>query len=320
MTENRYDDQLLSTIIDGEASPEIIAAVEADEAASQRLIDLRAAVTHVATPVPEATPEKRSASIAAAMATATPASPEVTSLSAKRHEKQEEKKRFPTGWLIAAAAAVLLFVLAIPVFLNDTSTDFATDAASDASLSAESADATEELVERAATSDDGDEEAMEDEEEEAMEDEEEEAMEDEEEEAMEDEEEEAMEDEEEDAGDATVEAAGVPADLDLDLEVVPSIEELNVLIEDTTVAPNLAGNDILAIETLQARSSGDFDEVLATEVNPECLVPGEGVTNPTPYSLVVLDPFAGPAQLVIIEFGDDGTTRLLDAETCGVIG
>ena len=312
MTENRYDDELLSTIIDGEASPEIIAAVEADEAASQRLIDLRAAVTHVATPVPEATPEKRSASIAAAMATATPASPEVTSLSAKRHEKQEEKKRFPTGWLIAAAAAVLLFVLAIPVFLNDTSTDFATDAASDASLSAESADATEELVERAATSDDGDEEAMEDEEEEAMEDEEEEAM--------EDEEEEAMEDEEEDAGDATVEAAGVPADLDLDLEVVPSIEELNVLIEDTTVAPNLAGNDILAIETLQARSSGDFDEVLATEVNPECLVPGEGVTNPTPYSLVVLDPFAGPAQLVIIEFGDDGTTRLLDAETCGVIG
>ena len=304
MTENRYDDQLLSTIIDGEASPEIIAAVEADEAASQRLIDLRAAVTHVATPVPEATPEKRSASIAAAMATATPASPEVTSLSAKRHEKQEEKKRFPTGWLIAAAAAVLLFVLAIPVFLNDTSTDFATDAASDASLSAESADATEELVERAATSDDGDEEAMEDEEEEAME----------------DEEEEAMEDEEEDAGDATVEAAGVPADLDLDLEVVPSIEELNVLIEDTTVAPNLAGNDILAIETLQARSSGDFDEVLATEVNPECLVPGEGVTNATPYSLVVLDPFAGPAQLVIIEFGDDGTTRLLDAETCGVIG
>ena len=304
MTENRYDDQLLSTIIDGEASPEIIAAVEADEAASQRLIDLRAAVTHVATPVPEATPEKRSASIAAAMATATPASPEVTSLSAKRHEKQEEKKRFPTGWLIAAAAAVLLFVLAIPVFLNDTSTDFATDAASDASLSAESADATEELVERAATSDDGDEEAMEDEEEEAME----------------DEEEEAMEDEEEDAGDATVEAAGVPADLDLDLEVVPSIEELNVLIEDTTVAPNLAGNDILAIETLQARNSGDFDEVLATEVNPECLVPGEGVTNPTPYSLVVLDPFAGPAQLVIIEFGDDGTTRLLDAETCGVIG
>ena len=304
MTENRYDDQLLSTIIDGEASPEIIAAVEADEAASQRLIDLRAAVTHVATPVPEATPEKRSASIAAAMATATPASPEVTSLSAKRHEKQEEKKRFPTGWLIAAAAAVLLFVLAIPVFLNDTSTDFATDAASDASLSAESADATEELVERAVTSDDGDEEAMEDEEEEAME----------------DEEEEAMEDEEEDAGDATVEAAGVPADLDLDLEVVPSIEELNVLIEDTTVAPNLAGNDILAIETLQARNSGDFDEVLATEVNPECLVPGEGVTNPTPYSLVVLDPFAGPAQLVIIEFGDDGTTRLLDAETCGVIG
>ena len=282
MTENRYDDELLSTIIDGEASPEIIAAVEADGAASQRLIDLRAAVTHVATPVPEATPEKRSASIAAAMATATPASPEVTSLSAKRHEKQEEKKRFPTGWLIAAAAAVLLFVLAIPVFLNDTSTDFATDAASDASLSAESADATEGLVERAVTSDDGD--------------------------------------EEEDAGDATVEAAGVPADLDLDLEVVPSIEELNVLIEDTTVAPNLAGNDILAIETLQARNSGDFDEVLATEVNPECLVPGEGVTNATPYSLVVLDPFAGPAQLVIIEFGDDGTTRLLDAETCGVIG
>ena len=316
MTDNRYDDELLSTIIDGDASAETIAAVEADAVASQRLIDLRAAVDHVAAPVPEATPERRSASIAAAMAAATPASPDVTSLSAKRHEKEEAKRSLPTGWLIAAAAAVLLFVLAIPVFLSTEVTETASDTAADAveeaavdgdagagSLSAESGAVA------------GDEEAMEEEEEEEEVDE---AMEDEEaaEEVFSDDLDEAAEEQE-----AAVEAAAADAAaVDLDLEVVPSIEELQVLIDDSTLAPQLDRDDILAIEALQARSTSGIDEVLATEVNPECLLPPEGVTNPTPYSLVVLDPFAGAAQLVIVEFGDDGTTRLLDAETCGVIG
>lgn len=324
MTTNRYDDELLSAIIDGEASAEQVASVEADADARQRLAAMAAAVEGVAAPVPPATPERRSASIAAAMAAATPASPEVTSLSAKRHERDVERKRkVPAGWLVAAAAAVLLFVLGIPLLFNiggADSTDFATSAAETTETTASGAvDATDSV-----TSDDDD---AEEEEEEAMEDEEEEVVE----EAMEDEEEvveEALEDEEEEASEESDIAASAPADdaagtsnaLALDLAVVTSVDELNELVSNSIVTPELTGEDILSIETFQARNTSNLDEVLATEVNPECLNAPEGTTDNTPYSLVVLDPFAGAAQLVVVEFGNDGTTRLLNSETCAVIG
>ncbi len=323
MTENRYDDELLSAIIDGEATPESVAAVEADPVARQRLSDMATGVDIVASPVPEATPERRAQSIAAAMAAATPAAPEVTSLSAERHKRDEKQKKSgrPPGWLIAAAAALLLFILATPVLFNSGSVDTATEAADIA------ANAADEVVEEV-SGDDG-EEAMEDEEE-AMEDEEE-AME---EEAMEDE---AAGDAAEAAGDAA-EASGDAADtaviestaddadsavaqssVDLDIETVPSIEELELLIDDAAIIPELSTNDLLAFDTSLTRAGGGTDEVLATTVNEACFNTDQTIGNETPYSLVILDPFAGGPTLVLVEFNDDGTTRFLNAETCAVL-
>ena len=314
MTENRYDDELLSAIIDGEAPPESVAAVEADPVAQQRLADMRSGVEVVARPVPEASAERRSQSIAAAMAAATPASPEVTSLSAERHKRTEEstvrKSGRPPGWLIAAAAALILFVLATPVLFNSDGT---------------TETATADDVEEAVTGDDGDEEeAMEDEEEgdtsAAVASDEEEAMEDEEE-VVEEVEEEAMEDEE--VAEESAETSGADSAtsdfVDFDIEVVTSLVDLNELVDDATIAPELNSEDILAFDTSLARSGELSEEVLATEVNRDCFAAGEDFANATPYSLVVLDPFAGGAELVIVEFADDGTTRVLNAETCAVL-
>ncbi len=299
MTTNRFDDEILSTIIDGEASPETVASVASDPDALQRLTALRAAVDVVATPIPDATPERRSASIAAAMAAATPASPEVTSLSAKRHEREQTKRGLPTGWLVAAAAAVLLFILGTPLIFSSGG-DVAEVAADAVTVDARVEVAEEEAAE---------EEAMEDEEE-AMEAEE----------AMEDEDE-AMADDGEalDNSEAAQNSEAAGAAIALDVAVVTSLEQFDELVQTAVVVPELAGDDILAIETLQARATSNVDEVLATNVNPQCLVPSAAVTNSTPYSLIVLDPFAGPAELVIVEFGDDDMTRLLNAETCEVI-
>ena len=313
MTTNRYDDELLSTIIDGEASPETVAAVEGDPMASKRLAAMRSAVDVVATPVPEATPERRSASIAAAMAAATPASPEVSSLSAKRHEREEKKKGLPTGWLVAAAAALFLVILGTPLIFDGgaDSADVAADAvelvAEFESSDGPADDTAGASANSLADSEDGDDEAMEDEEEV-------------EEEAMEDVEEEAMEDEEsDDAATATAEASSAPEAVDFEITVVTTVEEIEELVAASDITPELAGDDVIAIESFQARSTSELDEVLATDVNPQCLNPGEETTGATPYSLIVLDPFAGAPQLVLVEFSDDGTSRLLDAETCEVI-
>lgn len=329
MTENRYDDELLSTILDGEASEETVAAVRNNAEAQQRLEALRSAVDYVAQPVAEPTPERRAQSIAAAMAAATPASPEVTSLAAARHKKTEAKRSgIPTGWLVAAAAAVIAFIVATPFLFGGGEVADVADAAN------ESADAlaADEVVEATESSDDGetaavasDEEAME---EESAEEEEvvEEAMEDE---AMEEESAEgdasdsddaADSGEEESAEEAPAPVAGLDDGVSLDVQVVPSVSELELAIDNATIAPQLAGADLLALDSLQARSTSELDEVLATEVNPACLEAGVNVTSAAPYAVVVLDPFAGPATLVIVEFGDDGMTRLLDAETCAVIG
>ena len=142
MSENRFDDAALSAIIDGEADDQLAAAVHGDEVASQRLQHMRTAVEVVATEPEPASSERRSASIAAAMAAATPASPEVTSLAAARHERAEKQRSIPRG-LIAAVAAAVALIVAIPIALSlgggDT-TDFASEAASTAADETASAD------------------------------------------------------------------------------------------------------------------------------------------------------------------------------------
>ena len=334
MTENRYDDETLSAIIDGEAEPEIVASVEADPVARQRLAAMRDGIEIVQAPVPEATAERRSQSIAAAMAAATPASPEVASLSAQRHKSDEQNREesknrgFPTGWLVAAAAAVIVFVLAIPTLFNTGAVDTATDAAGDEAADAagvvdDAADAVTGDDDDAAEDDDGDDAAAAVGSDDSGD-----------EEVVEEVAEEEAADDAADA-DAAAEAADAVADaddsepaaepaaapdfVDLDIEVVTSFEELDELIDSSAVAPELTGEDILAFEPSLARSGEVLDEVLATEVNPACLNPPDGIANPTPYSVVVLDPFAGGPTLVIVEFADDGMTRLFDAETCELL-
>lgn len=316
MTENRYDDELLSSIIDGEATPESVAAVEADPVAQQRLADMAAGVESVARPVPEATPERRSQSIAAAMAAATPASPEVTSLSAQRHKHNEEKlekekNRHIPGWLIAVAAAVLLFVLATPVLFDNGAVDTATDAvestADEVAEAVTGDDAEAEFADDAADGDTADDDAADDTEE-----------------AEVAEAEEDVAADEEEAVAESADAAGAADEsvdefTDLDIEVVTSIEDLDMRIDDATITPDLTSTDILSFDTSLARSGTLLEEVLATEVNPDCFA-GEGsIENPTPYAIVVLDPFAGGPSLVIVEFLDDQTSRVLNAQTCAVL-
>jgi len=138
MTTNHYDDELLSAIIDGEADAETVASVEADPVASKRLAHMRDGVSLVAKPVPEATPERRSASIAAALAEAAPA-PQVTSLTAARHARSEAKKAVPRRAWIAGVAAAVAFLIAIPVAISlggSSNTEAtASDAAADVATS-----------------------------------------------------------------------------------------------------------------------------------------------------------------------------------------
>ena len=132
--------------------------------------------------------------------------------------------------------------------------------------------------------------------------------------------EEATEETAEAAVDDADEGNDIESDVATEIEIVTSVEEFEELLAQDVIAPQLASDDILSLDGLTARTTSSAEAALATEVNPACLTPGDDVTNPTPYSLIVLDPFAGAASLVVVEFADDGTTRLLDAETCAVIG
>ena len=320
MNNEHFDDAVLSAIIDGEAEPDLVASVKSSSDASQRLEQMRQAVQIVAEEPPPASPERRSASIAAAMAAATSA-PEVTSLAAARHEKAEEKKRrsLSTGWIAAVAAAVA-FIVAIPIAISlapDGGTDTATtdSAAEIVDAAGDAADAVE-----------GDEEEAMEDEEEAMEDEAEPevAMEDEEE-AMEDE---AMEDEEVvdlggDAEDITTEGIDRTAgEEEAESAVVPAVEKVDVenfeLSELPAVSNAIELSDLIAIGAVGPLYSPD--EVVTAGVNPACVAPSEFVTEPVPYALATLTPFGGADRLLLVEFADNGTSRTLDAEDCALLG
>ena len=327
MNNEHFDDAVLSAIIDGEAEPDLVASVKSSSDASQRLEQMRQAVQIVAEEPPPASPERRSASIAAAMAAATSA-PEVTSLAAARHEKAEEKKRrsLSTGWIAAVAAAVA-FIVAIPIAISlapDGGTDTATtdSAAEIVDAAGDAADAVEGDEEEAM---EDEEEAMEDEAEPevAMEDEEE-AMEDE---AMEDEEE-AMEEEEVvdlggDAEDITTEGIDRTAgEEEAESAVVPAVEKVDVenfeLSELPAVSNAIELSDLIAIGAVGPLYSPD--EVVTAGVNPACVAPSEFVTEPVPYALATLTPFGGADRLLLVEFADNGTSRTLDAEDCALLG
>ena len=307
MSNERYDDELLSAIIDGEADEASVASVLADDAASKRLEAMRTAAGIVAEDPPPATAQRRQQSIAAALAAAESA-PEVTSLTAER----AARRTGPSPKIIAIAAAVLLFVLAIPVIVglrpsSDNVASEAADAAADTGLAA--GDVVEDVVDG-----DDEEEAMEDVAEEA----EEEAMEDEEE-----AEEEAMEDDEEtsettapalsdDAGD---EAAADDAEESF---VPPDRSLAERLATDPAAVPST--NSITGIDDLVQLGSiipiYSIDDLVEAGVNPGCV---SGASDVDRFGVVLLDDGTGPERLVIVEFTNSGTTILLDAEDCAVL-
>jgi len=125
MNNSPFNDDTLSAIIDGEADDETIASVAQNPSASARLEQLRAVSKLVAGPVGDATPERRAASIAAAIKAAG-SSPDLSSLAVRREAKRQ--------WLrprwFAAAAAVLLVLVALPLLarLSESDADLASSA------------------------------------------------------------------------------------------------------------------------------------------------------------------------------------------------
>ena len=302
MSNERYDDELLSAIIDGEADEAAVASVLADDAASKRLEAMRTAAGIVAEDPPPATAQRRQQSIAAALAAAESA-PEVTSLTAER----AARRTGPSPKIIAIAAAVLLFVLAIPVLvgLRPSSDNVASEAADAAAETELSADVVENVV-------DGDDE------EEAMEDVAEEA----EEEAMEDEEE-AMEDDEETSETAVPaisdDAGDDAAADDAEESFVPPDRSLaERLATDPAAVPST--NSITGIDDLVQLGSiipiYSIDDLVEAGVNPGCV---SGASDVDRFGVVLLDDGTGPERLVIVEFTNSGATILLDAEDCAVL-
>jgi hypothetical protein len=284
MNNEPYDDAVLSAIIDNEADAETVASVEADPIASKRLAQMRQGVLLVAESVPDATPERRSASIAAALAAATSA-PEVTSLAAARHNRDVSKKRtVPKVWMAGVAAAVA-FVIAIPLALSLGGSDTA-DTATDAAEIAVNDDVSLSVPSAAAEVSDSDKAV-----------------------------EEALEADAEDGNFATAQsvademaddAANDPrafAVIESDLPSANNIDKINELIALDTITPEY-----------------DAQAVIDVDVSERCVRPREGVTNERPYGLVKLTPFGGSDRLILVEFADDGTTRVLDAEDCSPLG
>ncbi len=312
MSNERYDDEVLSAIIDDEADAELVASVRNDSDASLRLEHMRQAVQLVAEEPAPATAERRSASIAAALAAATPA-PEVTSLAAARHEKkQAEKKRNIPTWAAAVAAAVA-FVVAIPIAISlglgggeSTDTATATDSAGDsASLDVGETSDFGGAEAMADSADDVVEEAME---EEAME-ESDEAMEDD---AME-EPAEAMEEEGEGVRSTVVEAEA-PAAIG-DEAIAQALTTRQLRNRANLVSVNNLDN-LESLIDLSIRPRYSAEQMESANVSPECLQASQDVTSDTPYDLVNLTPFGGEDRLILVEFADDGSTRVLDAEDC----
>ncbi len=321
MSTEPFTDEILSAIIDGEADETTVAAVAGDPAAAARLAQLRKAVAQVATPVPDATPERRSASIAAAMAAATPA-PEVSSLAAARHERtlQQPKASPQRGRWLAAVAAAIVLVVTIPLLVNfggsdadetastsfdtgDSSADSASDDTTDdaAEVTAEAADGLE-----SAESDATDEDASESIDDSATDD--------------------VMD--EEDAMDepAAVSADDSPVDTDAPAEqdfndaafvanrllsapTVDSVENVQELILVGAITPRFTLE-----QAVEAGVSPDCGDSLAAELSPDA------IDSPL-FDITFLDEDgASEPQLLLIQFHEDGTTTTLDAEDCVRLG
>ncbi len=306
-----FDDELLSAVLDGEADPQTVAAVQADPDAARRLTALEAASALVATPPAPATPERRAASIAAALAAAQPA-PEVTSLSVARERKTAAAapKRRQVNWLAVAAAFAFVLISAVVITgivggsnsadVVDTATEAADDAA-DATETAESfgtADST--AMAESATADDADE-AVEDAMEEAME--EEEAMEDD---AMEEESMDAEDAMEDDDSETALTTTTVTAERSIEPFATNNLLLLEEAIDLGVVVPVLQPTDPELLDV----------------VNLDCLNP-ELPPDIDQFAFAELGEFAPPPQLVVVQFDPFDPSQVIlifDAEDCTPVG
>jgi anti-sigma factor RsiW len=123
MTPQHLDDDALSATLDGEATPDEQAHVDACPACRARAAELRAAANLIGAPLAVVDPGARDAAIAAALVAAP------TPLAGRRRAR-------PPGWLVGAAAAVVALGILVPL-VNRTSrsNDGADTAASGSALS-----------------------------------------------------------------------------------------------------------------------------------------------------------------------------------------
>lgn len=141
----RPDDELVSAVLDGEATPDERARVEADPVLSARLAEFRAVRDAVAAPVPA--PADRERAIAAAMAAGRRPAP-VREL---RRRSTFEPQR------ILAVAAALVLVVGFGFLLTQVDTDDDDSAGGgDAALDTTAADAPADALEEGGTEASGD--------------------------------------------------------------------------------------------------------------------------------------------------------------------
>ena len=121
MTPEHLDDDALSATLDGEATPDEHAHVEACAACRARVDELRAAANAIGTPLAAVEVARRDEAIAAALL-ALP-----TPLAARR-------RRQPPGWVLGAAAAVVALGILVPLVNRSSGSsrdDSTTSAAAD---------------------------------------------------------------------------------------------------------------------------------------------------------------------------------------------
>lgn len=119
---NRHsDDELVSAVLDGEATAEEAARVHADPELRRRLEAFRGVAAAVAAPPPNSSVDQREVLLAAALGAAAEPEPEVEGeASGAEVIPLGRSRRMPPTYLIGiAAAAVLLVLLAVPLALRD---------------------------------------------------------------------------------------------------------------------------------------------------------------------------------------------------------
>jgi hypothetical protein len=132
------DDELLSSYLDGEATPEGIARIESDPTLLARVEELRAARDLIATPVTPLPAPDVDAVIGAALEAGT-TSPIVTGIDRVRQRRSER-----TRVMVAVAAGVLLVAIAVPVLNAIGSDSESDDTAATADMAEDTGDAADD--------------------------------------------------------------------------------------------------------------------------------------------------------------------------------